>query len=151
VRLAIGIEHAGLRVCSHAASAVLVTYTFNGDTLFEIRMQWNGSVDMTSPLESIDPPVFQTNKALDIIGRVGQLDTIGSMVGDELGLVGGSGIARGMRTGADNDCVVPCRHARRMQLSQARKQQLCPIAVKMRTWHKLEHLDQAIGVYAWCL
>ena len=53
--LAMGVEHAGRGIGSHAASTVLMADTLQRDTLLEISVQRDRSRRMPGPLKYVDP------------------------------------------------------------------------------------------------
>src|SRR5579863_7188265 len=97
VGLTVRIENARQRVCPHSASPILVAYAFDRNAFFEIGVERNGRCGMAGSFENVDPPVFEPLEALHIIGSVGKLNAIWSVIGNIFGLIHMAGISRGMR------------------------------------------------------
>ena len=97
--LTMWIEHAGRRISAHAASAVLVAYALERNTLLEIRMQRDRSRRVPGTFKYIDPAIFQAIERFNIVWCVRKLNPPGSGVIDRLALIGAPSVSRRMGTG----------------------------------------------------
>jgi hypothetical protein len=99
VGFAVDVEDGGGGICAEADCAVLVAYAFEGDALFEVGVEGDGSVGVASLFEDVDPAVFEAFEALGVVGGVGELDVAGLGDGDRTGLVFGGGEGVGVGAG----------------------------------------------------
>jgi hypothetical protein len=94
--LAVQVENAASRIVTHAAGAVLVADAFKGYALLEVSMEWDGGARVAGLLENIDPTVFKALEGLDVVRRVGELNPLRRGICHGLGLVGSTGVSRGV-------------------------------------------------------
>jgi len=98
VGFAVGVEDGRGGIVAEADRAVLVADAFDGNALFEVGVEGDGSFGVAGSLEDVDPAIFQAFKAPGVVGRVGELDVAGLRDGDGSGLVGGRDAGVGVRT-----------------------------------------------------
>jgi len=96
VGFAVGVENAGGWVVAHAAGAVLVTYAFERDALFEVGVEGDVGGGVAGSFEDVYPAVFEAVEGFDVVGGVGELNAVGCVDGDRVGLVGAAGVAGGV-------------------------------------------------------
>ena len=88
VGFAVDVEDGGGGIVAEAEGAVLVANAFEGDALLEVGVEGDGGVGVAGAFEDVDPAIFQSLKALGVVGSVGEFDVAGLGDGHAGGLVG---------------------------------------------------------------